>query len=310
MVSLLLAPQVLASKPGRALEVQDAIQVILQGRDPHAGISRILFLGQEAYASRALAPHLGAYSVDTRRRVAEALSRLGGPAQLDALKLGAADGDGPVRMATAKALGRAGRGAVPVLFGLLEDKTYGVRREAARALGKVGAPADGAKLMARLKDEQELEVRTALILATGEVKARAMRPKLVTLLDSDSEGTRQAAMRALCLIGASEGLAQVGKQLQGQDVYARLAAVELLSGVSLKDASPLLKPLLDDPEPRLQAVAARTLAQAGESKARTWLILAAAQADSGKREPYLRELETLGVTEVESNHVLRKAGLK
>jgi len=310
VASLLLVPQAFGAGRGSSHEVQVAVDGILEGREPHSHISRIIFLRQESYASNLLATRLHAHSVDMRRRAAEGLARLAGPAQLGALTHAAEDGDGPVRMATAQALGRAGRGAVPVLLGLLGDKTYGVRREAARALGKVGGPAEGPKLFARLKDEPELEVQTALILATGEVKAKAMRPKLVPLLRSDSEGTRQAATRALCLLGASEGFAQVNQQLQGKELYPRLAAVELLAGVPLKHTAPLLKPLLDDPEPRIQAVAARSLAQAGEAKARTWLILAAAQAAPGKRDPYLRELETLGVTEVESNRVLRKAGLK
>ena len=183
-------------------------------------------------------------------------------------------------------------------------------RAAAVALGRVGDPATGARLVEAARREAEPEVRAAILMAVGEVGAKQQRRALAGFLDSSSEGTRLAAARALCLLGASEGLAFVGERLARGEGYERRAAVELLADVPLARASPLLRPLLEDGDSTVAAAAARLLSRAGEPAARAWLVLAAERSGPGLRGPYLRELERLGVTEAERGAVLRQAGLR
>lgn len=74
-----------------------------------------------------------------------------------------------VREIAAEALGRTkDKRAVAPLIQALEDNTYAVRVNAARALGKIGEPAV-APLMQALNDER-LVVREAAAEALGQIK--------------------------------------------------------------------------------------------------------------------------------------------
>lgn len=293
---------------GNHVEASIAMADILRGHDVRAQISRLQYLRAERSASHILAGHAHSPDLATRRNVALALSFLAGPSELQALEVLAGDPDGAVRMNAATGLGRAGGRAAPLLLPLLEDRTYGVRREAARSLGRVGKPSHGRAVAKLLRSDEELEVRLAALVALGEMKAVRERGHLLEALRSSSSATRDSAARGLVLMGDAQGFAYVRARLSGAEIGERLGGMELLEGLPLETVAPLLHPLLEDDVHRIRAAAGLRLAQAGEKRARLWLILAAHDAPLEARGPYTRALEALLVTEAESNTVLRRAG--
>lgn len=311
---LLLVPLLLVcalALPRTALADGDArlaVAEILRGQDVRLQVSRIQYAKQERAGARLLSGYVRHRSGAVRRNVALALSFLAGPAQLAELKLLAGDVDGAVRMGAATGLGRAGPQAAEALIPLLEDPTHGVRREAARSLGAVGTPREGAAVARLLTSDEELEVRVAAMIALGQMKATRQKGLLLERLRSDSRATREAAARGLVLMGDAEGFRYVRDRLASHDVHERLGGLELLEGISLAALAPIANPLLEDDEHRLRASAALHLARAGERRARLWLILAAHDARVEERAPYSRALEALLVTEAESNEVLRRTG--
>jgi HEAT repeat protein len=304
--ALLLPVPTLAD--GSGTEARIAMADILRGHDVRSQISRLQYLKAERSASSLLASYVHAHDLSMRRNVALALSFLAGPAELQALEVLAGDPDGAVRMHAATALGRAGPRAAEALLPLLEDKTYGVRREAAQSLGKVGRPTHGKDVARLLREDEELEVRLAALVALGEMKATRQKGLLHEALRSNSTGTRTSAARGLVLMGDAKGLAYVRELLSEKDLAVRLGGLTLLEGLPLATVAPLLHPLLEDETHRIRAGAGLQLAQAGEKRARLWLILAAHDVPPDARGPYTQALESLLVTEAESNTVLRKAG--
>ncbi|HLT31701.1 MAG TPA: HEAT repeat domain-containing protein [Myxococcaceae bacterium] len=293
---------------GHGAEASAAVNDILRGHDVRSQISRLQYLKAERSAAHLLASYVHGADLTTRRNIALALSFLAGPAELAPLGVLADDADGAVRMYAATALGRAGPKAAEVLVPLLKDKTYGVRREAVRALGRVGKPGDGKAVVPLLREEEELEVRLAALVALGEMKATRQKGLLLEALRSTSAATRGSAARGLLLMNDPQGVAYARERLAGADLAERLGGLELLEGLPLATVAPLLQPLLEDAVHRIRSGAALQLAQAGEKRARLWLIVAAHDAPPEDRSAYTRALETLLVTEAESNAVLRKAG--
>jgi HEAT repeat protein len=197
-----------------------------------------------------------------------------------------------------------------VLLPLLQDKSSGVRKEAARALGLTRNRKAGKVLVGLAKDEQELEVRTTMLVAVGEAGDKSQAPALKAFLASDSEGTRFAAARGLCLLGAPEGFAFADKLLASTDRYVRRQGLQLYEDVAAKKASSALKPLLEDKDRGMAAGAARILYQGGDAKMLDWLVLASWSAKSTEEKLlYEKELEPLQLADDRRKAILRKAGM-
>src|SRR5262245_18047105 len=151
--SLALAALVCALSPSRASaggagaaraesrrqETERAVDQILTGHGVQAGVARILYLGQQAYATAALL-HALERGLDARatRDVAFAFSQLGVRTAEPALLTMLRDDDSAVRMTALQALARLRSTQVRKMAPLLKDRSMGVRREAARALGAGG----------------------------------------------------------------------------------------------------------------------------------------------------------------------------
>lgn len=92
------------------------------------------------------------------------------------------------------------RGAAPVLIRGLADKDPRVRRDSARALGKLSeAPAIPA--LVRALDDPDILVRTAVIEALGEIRDPRARPPLLKTLEKDCHQVRMEAAWALDRLG-------------------------------------------------------------------------------------------------------------
>jgi hypothetical protein len=86
--------------------------------------------------------------------------------------------------------------------------------------------------------------------------------------------------------------------------------VELFEGTSARISRKLLRPMLEDTDAHIAALAARVLHEGGEKGMVEWLVLASASARGEARFPYEDQLERLQVTPKRRQAILKKAGLR
>jgi HEAT repeat protein len=304
------APPSAVKRGERRQETEAVISGLTRGSAVPAAISRLRFLGEEAYAAEEISGALRRESNERiRRNLAAVLAGLESRAAEPALGRLTIDADSAVRMYAAQGLARLGSRNTRVLLPLLEDKSSGVRREAAKALGASRSPKVGRVLVKAAKAEKDLEVRAAMLAAVGESGDAKQAAALKGFLSSDSESTRFAAARGLCLLGSPDGFAFAGKLLGAQDRFVRRQGLALYEGVSAKKASPALKPLLEDDDRTLAAGAARILYQGGDASMLDWLVLASWNAKADAKLAYEKELETLQLRDDQRKAILRRAGV-
>jgi HEAT repeat protein len=87
-------------------------------------------------------------------------------------------------------------GAARDIAGLLADDDPIVRREAAEALGRLGAASEAPALVAGLADT-EREVRKAVVEALLQPGNGSERPLLAAAVEDSEPGLRQATIRAM-----------------------------------------------------------------------------------------------------------------
>ncbi|MCY1046029.1 HEAT repeat domain-containing protein [Corallococcus sp. bb12-1] len=307
----LAAGSAAASKRAQSRAEADAVLAqVSQGGPVPAAASRLRYLREEPYAAERIGPILReTFEERIRRNLVSLLASLGARQGESTLAKLAGDGDSTVRMYAAQGLAKLGSRNTAAVLPLLNDKSAGVRREAARALGASRNPKMGKRLMAAAKAEQDLEVRAALLEAAGTSGDAKQKPGLKAYLDSDSESTRFAAARGLCRLGAPEGFGFAQKLLGSPDKFVRRQGLALFEGVPAKKASPVLSPLLKDADRALAASSARMLHQGGDAGALDWLVLASWNAKGEEKLTYEKELETLQLADDRRKAILRKAGV-
>jgi HEAT repeat protein len=317
LVVALLLPLTGLAGPGAAskraqsrAEADVVLAQVANGSPVPPATSRLHYLREESYAAEEIGPRLRTTHDDrTRRNLVALLASLGAKSGEPTLVKLTSDGDSTVRMYAAQGLARLKSRNTAAVLPLLQDKGSGVRREAARALGVSANPKVGKALMDAAKDEQDLEVRAAMLEAAGACGDAKQKPALKAYLDSDSESTRFAAARGLCRLGAPEGFAFAQKLLGSSDKFVRRQGLVLFEGVPAKKANPVLAPLLEDADRVLAASAARLLYQGGDAAKLDWLVLASWKAKGEEKLVYEKELETLQLADDKRRGILRKAGV-
>lgn len=305
------APPSAQKRLNHRMEVDQALSQLMRGGSVPNTVSRVRYLGEEAYAADQLSVMLRK-SVDERQRrnLVAALAGMEVRSSESLLVQLIQDPDSPVRMYAAQGLARLHSRRVDGLVDLLEDKSAGVRKEAARALGASHNPKMTKPLMEHAKAEQDLEVRTVMLVAAGEAGDTKHAPALKAFLTNDSEGTRFAAARGLCMLGSPDGFAFAEKLLGAQDKYVRRQGLALFEGVPAKKAGTTLRPLLENQDRALAAGAARVLYQGGDTKMLDWLVLASWTAKtSDEKLVYEKEIEPLRLADDKRKAILRKAGM-
>ncbi|MCP3140577.1 HEAT repeat domain-containing protein [Pyxidicoccus xibeiensis] len=300
-----------AQKRGeRRNQASQVVDGVVAGGAVPAAISRLRYLREEAHAADAISLALRkAVDERVRRNLVAVLAALETRNAEGTLTRLASDDDSAVRMYAAQGLARLKSRNTQVLLPLLTDKSSGVRKEAARALGASRNPKMGGTLVKAAKAEKELEVRAVMLAAVGDAGDAKQAPALKEFLASDSESTRFAAARGLCRLGSQDGFAFAGKLLGSEDRFVRRQGLELYEGVAAKKAAPALKPLLEDKDRALAAGAARILYQGGEAAMLDWLVLASWNAKADEKLTYEKELETLQLQDDRRKAILRKAGV-
>lgn len=317
LVLALSTPATLAGPPSvekrlsRRSETGALVQQVLEGSLPvPTAISRLRMLREESFAAAGLIQGLEA-TMDPRRLrdVTAVLAGLETRAAESTLVRLAEHSDGAVRMYAVQGLGRLRSSRVDVMLPLLEDKSLGVRREAARALGASRNPKVGKVLLTAAQAEGDPQTRVMMLEAVGASGDKKQAPALKAFLDDSSESTRFAAARGLCLLGAPEGIAFARKLLASEDKHVRRQGVALFEGMPAKQAQATLRPLLEDKDRTLAATSARILYQGGDKTMLSWLVLASWNAKVEEKLTYEKELETLHLADDERKALLRKAGM-
>ncbi|MCY1080362.1 HEAT repeat domain-containing protein [Archangium lansingense] len=317
LVLALTTPAVQAAPPSvqkrqeRRMETQGLVKEFLKGglAVPTA-ISRLRILREEAFAAGLFAAAIPEVLEPRRLRDVTAVlagleTRAAEPTLVDL----AGHEDSAVRMYAIQGLGKVRSRRVDVMLPLLEDKSYGVRREVARALGATGNPKVGKALLTSARTETDPQTRVMLLEAVGAAGDKKQTPALKAFLDDSSESTRFAAARGLCLLGAPEGFTFARKLLTSEDKHVRRQGLALYEGVAAKQSSSALRPLLEDKDRTLAAGAARILYQGGDKTMMSWLVLASWNAQGEEKLVYEKELETLHLADDERKALLRKAGV-
>ncbi len=204
---------------------------------------------------------------------------------------------------------RSAEGVKP-LTANLGSQNFGVRREAARALGLIGKPAASAPLLAAAKKEGDLDLKLLMIQSAGRAGDKKQVGALETMLKDSSESTRLAAAQALCAMGTPSCAKFAGVLLSSKEKTERMQGVMLFEGASAKQAGKVLSPALNDADPRVRARAARLLAEGGDESKKAWLVVESAKAEGDARLIYEDELEPLRLTDEQRSAILKKAGYK
>ncbi|MEW5739979.1 MAG: HEAT repeat domain-containing protein [Myxococcota bacterium] len=317
LVLLLLALSLSIPAWARPNNRNEAIRVLEEFFGGRMGVNqmvnRLSFLGEAGYGADELIAAYKKADPKLQGLILEGLVGLGMfDADTDKIFLRALDSGDVAQMITAcRGLAKAkSPTAPPRLIELLAARQPAVRREAAKALGELGAAKAGAPLIAAAKKEEDLEVRLAMVVAVGRAGDKKQVPALEAMLAGDSETTRLAAAQALCLLGAKSGVQYANKLLASDQKIERLQGVLLFEGATAKVAGPPLKVALADPDHRVRSTAARVLAQGGDKSKVEWLVLESAKAVGEDRLPYEDQLEKLRLTDEARQEILKKAGLK
>ncbi|KFA89931.1 HEAT repeat domain-containing protein [Archangium violaceum] len=317
LVIALTTPAVQAAPPSvqkrqeRRTETRALAREVLAGRLPvPTAVSRLRILREEAYAAALIAEELPQVLEPRRLRdVTAVLAGLETRTAEPALVGLAGHEDSAVRMYAVQGLGKVRSRRVDVMLPLLEDKSLGARREAARALGATGNPQVGKALLTAARAESDPQTRVMMLEAVGASGDKKQAPGLKAFLDDSSESTRFAAARGLCLLGVPEGFSFARKLLSSEDKHVRRQGLALYEGVSAKQSAAVLRPLLEDKDRALAAGAARVLYQGGDKTMMSWLVLASWNAQGEEKLTYEKELETLHLADDERKALLRKAGV-
>lgn len=182
--------------------------------------------------------------------------------QLEALQ----SDDPQVRAAAADRLGRAKVAeAVEPLFDLLDDADGNVRLQAAYALRRIRDPRASLHMIRLLNDEEVAIRRTAstwFMTLTGN-QSRLVEPLCDIMLEEDSRAsTRDFAAMLLGKYGDERAVEPL-HQLIRQYPRIRLRAAQSLQRMADPRSIPLLIPLLQDGDMRVQNMAAKTLEAIG-----------------------------------------------
>jgi HEAT repeat protein len=159
-------------------------------------------------AEAALIDSLGHTEQRVRRSATVALSKLGTPAALTALKAAMHDASPSVRMQATLAIAtlRDPQMAPALIRALDEERDSDVQRTLLMALGKVGSPDAVRRLITAAEPEGRFfnktptAIRVAAVQALAEVRAAEARAALATLVKDREREVREAAARGLAAV--------------------------------------------------------------------------------------------------------------
>jgi len=190
----------------------------------------------------------------------------------------------PQRMSAAEALAVMGR--LKGMIQLLGDDDAGIRKNAARRLTHVGAPAVE-PLISALRNRNP-KVRANAAWALGELEERSAVDGLRRATKDSKKEVRSAAVAALARIGDASAVAPLAKQLRDRDPTVALDAAHSLGKLGGPAAVEILIKALSNSHGGVRLVAAQSLGSIGDPAAVLPLVqFLLAEEPKGRRIPAL-----------------------
>lgn len=152
------------------------------------------------------------------------------------------------------------RGVRLLMFALRSPHAV-LRSMAAGIAGQMRDDCLQEEVIARLSQERVWEVRAALIEAVGSMGIQSVKHKLLAQFEADSTSEEERAACASAYITLNQSVHPQVLQglLRSSRSSVRALACTLCAEHGDKDCIGLIKPLLDDPHPKVQAHALQTL---------------------------------------------------
>jgi HEAT repeat protein len=155
----------------------------------------------------------------------------------------------------------------PYLIPLLQDAAVDVRRAAITALAHSGDARAVTPLVELFKQDQNHAVKLSIIMALGDLKARAALPLLTGLLKEQYAGYRNEAVRALGKINDPQTYQDIVRMLGDESEGVKVMAADVVRDLKIAAAGPLLLSNLTDVTAVVRSSAAKALGVVGKSAA-------------------------------------------
>jgi HEAT repeat protein len=153
----------------------------------------------------------------------------------------------------------------PILTQLLEmDPDYGIRADAAGALGYLEDGRAVEPLLRAFYEDTDWLVRFSAAVALGNLKDLRARDALVQALDSEEVVLHQAAIAALGEIKAVDAVDQMLRFVQSEDWLVRQRLAEALGNLLTEKSIAALKYLEKDSHPHVAHAASLSLKKLAE----------------------------------------------
>ncbi len=184
------------------------------------------------------------------------------------------DQDYLTRKEAARALKKVGdKRAVPALIEALRYKSWhedyiilsSVRENSAEALGRIGDTMAIPALIDSMEDDPDDDVRLKATWALGELGDPEAVDALITALEDKNWGVRRTAANALGRIGDDRAVPYLIKALEDNDWHVRKYAAVSLGKMQDKRAIPILLEAMDDEDADVRWKAMLALGKLGES---------------------------------------------
>ncbi len=198
--------------------------------------------------------------------ISQTLGQLGrvNPRGLRALRKLSRTGDA---MKKAAAIEQVGSAQMPLASGellkALSDPSPAVRRQAARALGRLNDPEAARSLTKFVAENREL-VEEETLDALGDMGAVDAVSVVMSFLTDPRSPMRRQAARTLGRLGSLDALKPLeGAAADAGDPDLRRAAIQALRTLNARDAWPMIGKALQDPHPSVRAAAAEAASDMG-----------------------------------------------
>jgi HEAT repeat protein len=154
----------------------------------------------------------------------------------------------------------------------LEQGNERERIVAAWALGRIERNDTLPALLRAARTDASAQVRVNAVASIAQLGGEGVEQDLLSLLESDDEAIRAAALGALARGGFTLSVQQAGAALDSDSAELRALAVDILGGLGSLDAVPLLSSVAGDPAEDVRSRAAFALGKLGDRRATPTLV--------------------------------------
>jgi len=180
-------------------------------------------------------------------------------------------------------------------FELLESTSIAVRRNAVMQIGKMRSPTALSRLSEVLKNDSDFGVRAQAAEALGNIRNRAATPALVKALGDENKNVKSSVIIALGYMRDRKAvdplLSFLGKE---KDAGLRISAINVLGVIGDERALPTFAKLLKDSNSRIRTISAQALGRLRMSSAVKPLLASSTDENRNVRLYSIKALGEIG----------------